>query len=43
MVVAMLEKNKELFKYKKMVKQLQEEVERLTRERDCYCEQLKSE
>jgi uncharacterized membrane protein (DUF106 family) len=40
-VRAMLEKNKELTKYKKMVKALQEEVEKLIKERDHYCEQLK--
>lgn len=41
MMRAMLEKNKELLKCKKMVKALQEEVKRLTEERDHYCEQLK--
>lgn len=40
MVRGMLEKNKELLRYKKMVKALQEEVERLTEERDHYREQL---
>ncbi len=40
-VRAMLEKNKELLRYKTMVKALQEEVEKLTKERDHYCEQLK--
>lgn len=38
---AMLEKNKELLRYKKMVEELQEEVEKLTKERDHYREQLK--
>lgn len=40
-VRAMLEKNKELLRYKKTVKSLQEQVEKLTKERDHYCEQLK--
>ena len=40
-VKAMLEKNKELLRYKKMVEELQEEVEKLTKERDHYREQLK--
>ena len=41
MVRAMLEKNKELLRYKKTVKELQQEVEKLTKERDYYSEQLK--
>ena len=41
MVRAMLEKNKELLRYKTMVKTLEDEVEKLTKERDHYCEQLK--
>ena len=41
MVKAMLEKNKELLRYKKMVKELQEEVEKLMKERDHYQEQPK--
>ena len=42
MMRAMLEKNKELLKYKKMVKELQVETERLKGERDYYQDQLKS-
>ena len=38
-VKVMLEKNKELLRYKKMVKELQEEIEKLKRERDHYQEQ----
>ena len=41
MVRLMLEKNKELLRYKTMVKTLEDEVEKLTKERDHYCEQLK--
>ena len=41
MVRALLEKNKELVRYKKMVKELQEEIEKLRSERDHYYEQLK--
>ena len=40
-VRAVLEKNKQLISYKKMVKELMEKTEQLTRERDYYCEQLK--
>ena len=41
MVKAMLEKNKELLRYKKIVKELQDGVEKLMKERDHYREQLK--
>ena len=40
-VRAMLEKNKQLLKYKKQAEDLQKEIEKVTRERDHYCEQLK--
>ena len=35
---AMLEKNKELLRYKRIVKELQEEIEKLKRERDHHQE-----